>query len=242
MPRIGNDEISLAYQAAKSVYDGCTEKNRAIASLIENVGMNHASATFYLNAFQKMMEGKQYEKTINGLAANYYLENIRRDYGNEKYQSALSSLYKHICYYEYKSGSNCKTLREVHKKHFIILMQDIDYESFSRNLECSVKTSLEESKNDRINRISKAKDSPKPSEYRVEVTVYDRNPDVIAEVLARANGICEKCNKGAPFTRKSDGSPYLEVHHLIHLANGGDDTVENAVAVCPNCHREYHYG
>ncbi len=26
-----------------------------------------------------------------------------------------------------------------------------------------------------------------------------------------------------------------------HLANNGDDTVENAIALCPNCHRKAHY-
>ena len=28
----------------------------------------------------------------------------------------------------------------------------------------------------------------------------------------------------------------------MYLADGGADTVENAIAVCPNCHRELHYG
>lgn len=36
--------------------------------------------------------------------------------------------------------------------------------------------------------------------------------------------------------------PTLEVHHLRRLADGGSDTVANAVALCPNCHREIHYG
>ncbi len=28
----------------------------------------------------------------------------------------------------------------------------------------------------------------------------------------------------------------------IPLSEGGEDTVENAMAVCPNCHMELHYG
>ena len=40
----------------------------------------------------------------------------------------------------------------------------------------------------------------------------------------------------------SDGLPFLEVHHLRQLADRGSDTVSNAVALCPNCHREAHYG
>ncbi|MEC8841576.1 MAG: HNH endonuclease [Candidatus Poribacteria bacterium] len=34
----------------------------------------------------------------------------------------------------------------------------------------------------------------------------------------------------------------MEIHHLRQLANGGSDTIQNAVVVCPNCHREFHFG
>uniref|UniRef100_UPI003D06D395 HNH endonuclease n=1 Tax=Alcaligenes faecalis TaxID=511 RepID=UPI003D06D395 len=64
----------------------------------------------------------------------------------------------------------------------------------------------------------------------------------MAEVLERASGSCEACKEPAPFKRKSDGTPYLEVHHRIQLAHGGEDTVENAIALCPNCHRKAHFG
>ncbi|MGL6002403.1 MAG: HNH endonuclease, partial [Plesiomonas sp.] len=56
------------------------------------------------------------------------------------------------------------------------------------------------------------------------------------------NGCCQKCKNEAPFNRKSDGTPYLEVHHKIFLSDGGEDTVENSIALCPNCHRELHFG
>ncbi|CAE6853541.1 5-methylcytosine-specific restriction enzyme A [Paraburkholderia domus] len=81
----------------------------------------------------------------------------------------------------------------------------------------------------------------KPEQQLVLSRVSKRNPYVIAEVLLRAAGICESCESPAPFTRV-DGRPYLEVHHRIRLADGGDDTVENAIALCPNCHRERHFG
>ncbi len=82
----------------------------------------------------------------------------------------------------------------------------------------------------------------KPTVRVTTVLDFDRNPDVVAEVLAQASGKCQQCGSPAPFTRKSDGSPYLEVHHKIPLAFGGEDTVVNAIALCPNCHREAHYG
>jgi hypothetical protein len=81
-----------------------------------------------------------------------------------------------------------------------------------------------------------------PVKVLVNTTVFLRNPYVIAEVLARTNGICESCYAPAPFIRVSDGSPYLEVHHRVRLADGGEDTALNAIALCPNCHRKAHYG
>lgn len=81
-----------------------------------------------------------------------------------------------------------------------------------------------------------------PEKVQVISVGYKRNPTVIVAVLRRADGVCEKCNKKAPFLRQSDGTPYLEVHHKKLLSEGGEDTVENAYALCPNCHRETHFG
>lgn len=82
----------------------------------------------------------------------------------------------------------------------------------------------------------------KPPRIRVFSYAYKRNPDIVAEALARANGHCESCRLPAPFRRASDGSPYLEVHHRISLSDGGEDTLENVIAICPNCHRAIHHG
>lgn len=89
--------------------------------------------------------------------------------------------------------------------------------------------------------LAKPSGEKHPSAAVTDVTQFRRDPAVKAWVLQQANGRCECCGDLAPF-RGSDGLPYLEVHHVRQLAAGGSDTVENAVAVCPNCHRELHYG
>lgn len=81
-----------------------------------------------------------------------------------------------------------------------------------------------------------------PGTLTITTTIYKRNPNVIAYALLRANGHCERCGDAAPFFRASDGSPYLEVHHQVPLSEGGEDTIENTLALCPNCHREAHFG
>jgi 5-methylcytosine-specific restriction protein A len=68
-----------------------------------------------------------------------------------------------------------------------------------------------------------------------------RSSDVVAYALVRAAGTCESCDRGAPFLRL-DGRPYLEVHHMNRLTDGGPDLPEAVAAICPNCHRHVHYG
>ena len=70
---------------------------------------------------------------------------------------------------------------------------------------------------------------------------YERSEAVKVYVLARASGVCEACKMPAPFAR-IDGSPYLEPHHTRRLSDGGPDDPRWVAAVCPNCHREVHYG
>lgn len=86
-----------------------------------------------------------------------------------------------------------------------------------------------------------ATESKTPVLTEVTTRVYKRSPYVVAEVLLRANGKCQSCRCDAPFL-KEDGTPFLEVHHIEWLSKGGEDSVENAIALCPNCHRQAHYG
>lgn len=91
-----------------------------------------------------------------------------------------------------------------------------------------------------IHELSKGKKTP--GRRLVLSVAYDRSEEVKDAALKRAKGICEKCKSPAPFNRKKDNKPYLEVHHIIHLAHGGEDTIKNTIALCPNCHRHEHYG
>lgn len=116
-----------------------------------------------------------------------------------------------------------------------VLEQDL-YKELRAEIEISTQLAAEK----RALRLAAAPN--KPEEVQVISRSFRRNPDVIVEALYRAAGKCELCNALAPFLRKSDGSPYLEVHHKVKLADGGDDTVDNAHALCPNCHRREHFG
>jgi len=108
------------------------------------------------------------------------------------------------------------------------------------DLAARVATALASSRTDRLARLETA--PKKPPRVVVQATAFIRNADVIVEVLERARGHCEDCQQPAPFIGKAKNEPYLEVHHKVRLADGGEDTVQNAIALCPNCHREMHFG
>jgi 5-methylcytosine-specific restriction endonuclease McrA len=113
-------------------------------------------------------------------------------------------------------------------------------EVYERRFKAEIDRSANDSSETRRRRLAAA--CKIPIAALATTRIYLRNPDVVVEVLARANGHCEECNEPAPFVRKHNGTPYLEVHHKRQLADGGEDTVDNAMALCPNCHRREHYG
>lgn len=80
-----------------------------------------------------------------------------------------------------------------------------------------------------------------PERLQETTSSFQRDPRVREAVQSRAKGSCELCSQPGPFLTR-DGDRYLEVHHLTPLAQGGADLIENAAAVCPNCHRELHHG
>lgn len=86
---------------------------------------------------------------------------------------------------------------------------------------------------------AKQTNSKKVAKRNVTVTAHERNSYVVEYAKRRANGVCELCEIEAPFLNKNN-EPYLETHHIEWLANGGEDTIENTVALCPNCHTKMH--
>ena len=94
------------------------------------------------------------------------------------------------------------------------------------------------SKEELQQRLKNRKKGRKPFRSTVR-TEYGRDAHVGALVKLRAEGLCELCEQQAPFLNRKK-EPFLEVHHVIWLAKGGKDKPENAVALCPNCHRKMH--
>ena len=125
-------------------------------------------------------------------------------------------------------------------KKFSQLNYEKEWIYFPHNLS---KTILDKKVIDLMNQgiIKKPTGTKNPKKQSGSVTGYQRDAEVVAYALQEANGICQRCKNKAPFITK-DGRPYLEVHHKKHLSENGPDVPENVIALCPNCHRNEHFG
>lgn len=149
----------------------------------------------------------------------------------------LTGVFRYIEYVTEADDSKWFRLRKVDSLSVATMVSQVEYD---KDLEHRVHLSTNLSSSERERRLQSA--PKKPEQIQTIVNTYKRNADVITTVLERANGICEGCNAPAPFLRVKDNTPYLEVHHIIPLGEGGDDTIVNVIALCPNCHRKAHFG
>jgi len=121
----------------------------------------------------------------------------------------------------------------VSKKRLAAIPED----TFQKNQEIREKTARKLSDGELANKIPKY--LRKPSIQQVVSKRHVRNEYVAEFAKRRANGKCQLCGQDAPFYDRNK-QPYLEVHHIQWLSKGGEDRIENAVALCPNCHRKMH--
>ncbi|MDE1947387.1 MAG: HNH endonuclease [Burkholderiales bacterium] len=187
-----------------------------------------------------MLGGEVFKRSISAGGAQYFLQRILESRGSNAANNALVAVWKHIAYYESLEQGHLNKLRAVANDFIAALPEGISLEVSDAQFSAAVARSRTDSPEARDKRLKKA--NPTPQTQVVTTRVFKRNADVVAAVLARAQGTCERCEKPAPFARSTDGSPYLEVHHRTQLAHGGQDSVANAIALCPNCHRQLHHG
>jgi hypothetical protein len=95
-----------------------------------------------------------------------------------------------------------KTLAQKETSPVILFSAERTLIGIERNLAKGIAESLTLSSAERRKRLAEAEKRPK--EQWVQMRAFIRNPDVVAEALYRANGVCERCESKAPFLRASD--------------------------------------
>lgn len=229
-----------AYKIARRVFLSRLSRSEGIALIHRRYGMNPGSAGIHLYVYARLRRGEEPRRGLSVADFAYYLERIEAEDGTLALQVAVHSLWQHIAYYENVRKTPRPALRALASQYGPAALSYSTLEQNDREFAKKVAAARKRSPEERRKRLAAARKMP--ARRPVVIVGFVRNEDVVAEVLDRARGHCEGCRKPAPFVRRKDRSPYLEVHHIVQLSQGGEDTVKNSMAMCPNCHRHAHFG
>lgn len=152
-------------------------------------------------------------------------------YGDE--ESITESFYKMVERFDYPDTVKLQFLDDIYRFRsngdcMIVIYCDLAEEPF--NPECT---------DDELHRKAIQYSGLGKLRQTGTTSAYVRNRYVSEYAKRRAHGICQLCGSPAPFIDLA-GKPFLETHHVVWLANGGADSIDNTVALCPNCHRKMH--
>ena len=78
-----------------------------------------------------------------------------------------------------------------------------------------------------------------PKTIKVKGTVYKRENSVIAKIKILRDFKCQIC--GTAIVKK-DGSKYVEAAHITTKPDGGNESPDNILLLCPNHHKEFDLG
>jgi len=96
---ISSDMVEVAYGVARQVHSGTLGRSEGKEEIASRTGMNQGSAGDYISAFLSMMDGVEYKRTIKESHTRYYVNQIRTDYGEAAYRTAIDACAKHAAYY-----------------------------------------------------------------------------------------------------------------------------------------------
>ena len=87
----------------------------------------------------------------------------------------------------------------------------------------------------------------KPAEAPKVVYGWNRDRVIVEQVLKADKYICEIDARHKTFVTRRNDQLYLEGHHLIPISHQDEfewslDVYANIIGLCPNCHRQLHFG
>lgn len=215
------------YALAVDVHRGRLRRQDAINALVSETGISPGSAPDFIHNLRHMLNGEEYQRTLNQFTTRYFLERIRQDFGLAEFKNAISSLQKHVDYLDAIGKGRYPSLRELIRQGLDTVKDDLAGTASGR-LEYDAPTAV---------------DLAEPPADRVTLTVSRiiRDTALANTVKAQHNYECQICGHSIIL---ADGSRYAEAHHIRPLGapHDGPDVSHNILCLCPNHHAECDLG
>jgi 5-methylcytosine-specific restriction protein A len=220
---ITRTQYERAYELGRRLFEGSLGISDAQDQLAI-LGVNTNSAADLIYNVGHLLRGERYTRTLSIEVTDAYLEWIGRDYP-QLFDQALSSLRKHIHYYESANSVSRTGLRSVLLKH--------------ERRHASQTPSF----------ISPEETSPEAKHREgtlktVLVNVYERNAKAREKCIEHYGARCSVCEFDFEKKYGRIGRGFIHVHHLKDIASIGEeyevDPRKDLRPVCPNCHAMLH--
>lgn len=214
----------FAYAKSVEVHQDMLSPVEAVNSIVAVVGMTKGSAKYYVNSISKILLGKCYERTLNTEATDYVLTSILDQYDHSFYLDALTSVEKHIEYYEGLGRGSLNSIREVVNRHRDQLENE-DERLFPDVIE-----------QDGV--------MFEGASETVPINIYERNTVARNKCIQHHGAVCCVCNFDFESVYGEIGIGFIHVHHIVPLNKIGEsyvvDPIKDLIPVCPNCHAMLH--
>jgi 5-methylcytosine-specific restriction enzyme A len=225
--KVTKEAIHLAYSLGLQVYRNHLSDVEAKEELMKTFKIAGRTAEGCIDGLLKLLTGQIYYTMINEYGTEYYLEQIKNDFGNEGLLFALQALKKHSEYFAKRKENGQSSIlypAKILKKYSHLLEQEIEYA-------------------DELKESSKSK-YIEGAKKEVIVNAYERDSAARAKCLDIHGYKCSVCNFDFLKEYGELGRNYIHVHHITDLSSIGKeydvDPRNDLIPVCPNCHSMLH--
>ncbi|MBC2723548.1 hypothetical protein [Desulfosporosinus sp.] len=116
--KITPDMVEEVWRSFLRHLEGSGEISQLSTEVSKKTGMNRGSAFIYLNILANLVKGEPNTRTMKMNDLEYYMEKIKKEIGEDKYQDALKSLRLSVPYWQEKLSGNFGDKVEVYcRKH-----------------------------------------------------------------------------------------------------------------------------
>lgn len=235
--KIDIDTVHVTYDIAKKVYEGIIKRKEGIEFLVKKQGMNESSASDVLYYLKCFLDGKRMTRTNNAYATRYFLEKIRNDFGQSRFESSLDVLMNNIIYYENSQNVTMHLLREIYTD----LSGSNNLTNAENNREqdeLEVFYRREKSKSQIMKELENLRETDSTI-VLVNHKSYKRDNKAIALIKILRDSKCQICGLSIAMR---NGRKYVEAAHITPKHKEGKETIDNIILLCPNHHKEFDYG
>ena len=231
--KIQNESIPAVYEAAVDVYQGRISKDDAVEHLVRDYPLNPTSVSNMILNLDGMLNGKTLKRSMNDFTCDYFLRQIREDFGQQAFNTALQAVEQHVNYYESLGRGMRPSLRAL-----LARFGKVSSAMMANSCGEGTSTIYPDDIEDPASILIEG------ALLRITVNRYERDPVARQKCIEHYGTACVVC--GFDFEKRygAIGVGFIHVHHVVDIASIGGryqiDPVRDLRPVCPNCHAMLH--